>query len=60
MRDIVVFPINQGCEDLLWGAPAPATPKQLRELHIRSTATPAGEAKKPDADPDKLVSPHGA
>ena len=60
LREIVLFPMNQRCEDLLMGAPAPATPKQLRELHIRSTATPAGEAKKPDADPDKLVSPHGA
>ncbi len=60
LREIVLFPMNQRAEDLLMGAPAPATPKQLRELHIRSTATPAAEAKRPDADPDALVSPHGA
>jgi aspartyl-tRNA synthetase len=27
--------MNQQAEDLLMGAPSPATPKQLRELHIR-------------------------
>jgi aspartyl-tRNA synthetase len=35
LREIVLFPMNQRAEDLLMGAPAPATPKQLRELHIR-------------------------
>ena len=57
LREIVLFPMNQRCEDLLMGAPAPATPKQLRELHIRSTATPAAEAT-PGTAP--MVSPHGA
>jgi aspartyl-tRNA synthetase len=27
--------MNQKAEDLLMGAPSGATPKQLRELHIR-------------------------
>jgi aspartyl-tRNA synthetase len=27
--------MNQQAQDLLMGAPAEATPKQLRELHIR-------------------------
>jgi aspartyl-tRNA synthetase len=27
--------MNQQAQDLLMGAPAPATAKQLRELHIR-------------------------
>ena len=58
LREIVLFPMNQRAEDLLMGAPAPATPKQLRELHIRSTATPP--TGRPDAEPDALVSPHGA
>jgi aspartyl-tRNA synthetase len=31
----VLFPMNQRAEDLLMGAPSPATPKQLRELSIR-------------------------
>ena len=35
LRDVVLFPMNQRAEDLLMGAPSPATPKQLRELSIR-------------------------
>jgi aspartyl-tRNA synthetase len=35
LREVALFPMNQRAEDLLMGAPAPATPKQLRELHIR-------------------------
>ena len=36
IREVVVFPMNQKAEDLMMNAPAPATPKQLRELHIRT------------------------
>jgi aspartyl-tRNA synthetase len=35
LREITLFPMNQQAQDLLMGAPSPATPKQLRELHIR-------------------------
>ncbi len=35
LREVVLFPMNQRAEDLLMGAPATVTPKQLRELHIR-------------------------
>ncbi|HZV18810.1 MAG TPA: aspartate--tRNA ligase [Sphingobium sp.] len=35
LREITLFPMNQRAEDLLMGAPSPAEPKQLRELHIR-------------------------
>jgi aspartyl-tRNA synthetase len=35
LREVVLFPMNQRAEDLMMGAPSPATPKQLRELHIR-------------------------
>ena len=35
IREVVLFPMNQKAEDLLMNAPAPATPKQLRELSIR-------------------------
>ena len=38
LREVVVFPMNQRAEDLLMGAPSPATPKQLRELSIRVVA----------------------
>jgi aspartyl-tRNA synthetase len=35
LREVVLFPMNQKAEDLLMGAPSEATPRQLRELHIR-------------------------
>ena len=35
LRDVIMFPMNQQAQDLLMGAPSEATPKQLRELHIR-------------------------
>ncbi len=35
IREVVLFPMNQQAQDLLMGAPGEATPKQLRELHIR-------------------------
>jgi aspartyl-tRNA synthetase len=35
LREITLFPMNQQAQDLLMGAPSPATPKQLRELHVR-------------------------
>jgi aspartyl-tRNA synthetase len=35
IREVVVFPMTQKAEDLMMGAPAAATLKQLRELSIR-------------------------
>ena len=35
LREITLFPMNQQAQDLLMGAPSDATPKQLRELHLR-------------------------
>jgi aspartyl-tRNA synthetase len=35
IREVIVFPMTQKAEDLMMQAPAPATLKQLRELHIR-------------------------
>ncbi|MGO4438485.1 aspartate--tRNA ligase [Rhizobium sp. RAF56] len=35
LREITLFPMNQQAQDLLMGAPSPATPTQLRELAIR-------------------------
>jgi aspartyl-tRNA synthetase len=35
LRQVVLFPMNQRAEDLMMGAPSEATPKQLKELHIR-------------------------
>ena len=36
LREVALFPMNQRAEDLLMGAPSPASPKQLRELHVRT------------------------
>ena len=38
LREVALFPMNQRAEDLLMGAPSPATPRQLRELNIRVAA----------------------
>jgi aspartyl-tRNA synthetase len=35
LREVALFPMNQRAEDLLMGAPAPPSARQLRELHIR-------------------------
>jgi aspartyl-tRNA synthetase len=35
LREVALFPMNQRAEDLMMGAPSEASPKQLRELHIR-------------------------
>jgi aspartyl-tRNA synthetase len=35
VRDVALFPMNQRAEDILMGAPAPASTKQLRELSLR-------------------------
>ena len=54
IREVILFPMTQKAEDLLMNAPAPVTPKQLRELSIRvvgDAAQPAG------ANPAKAVVP---
>jgi len=35
LREVALFPMNQRAEDLMMGAPSEASPKQLRELHLR-------------------------
>ena len=35
LREVTLFPMNQQAQDLLMGAPAPATATQLQELHLR-------------------------
>ncbi len=42
LREVVLFPMTQKAEDLMMGAPSPATLKQLRELHIRVVESQKG------------------
>jgi len=37
IREVIAFPMNQQAQDLLMGAPAPAEPQRLKELHLRLT-----------------------
>jgi len=37
IREIIPFPMNKNAQDLMMGAPAEVTPKQLGELHIKVT-----------------------
>ena len=41
IREVIAFPMNQQAEDLLMGAPAPATAAQLRELRLKLVPPPA-------------------
>ena len=42
LREITLFPMNQRAEDLLMGAPSPASNTQLRELHLRTVEPSKG------------------
>jgi aspartyl-tRNA synthetase len=37
IREVIAFPMNQRAEDLLMGAPAPASERQLKELNLQLT-----------------------
>ena len=46
IRDVIAFPKTQTANDPLTGAPAPAEPRQLRELGIRTLDYPAATASR--------------
>ena len=35
IREVIAFPMNQQAQDLMMGAPSPAEPHQLRDVHIK-------------------------
>ncbi len=45
IREIIMFPVNQQAEDLMMNAPSEVSPRQLRELHIR-TVLPEDDKKR--------------
>jgi aspartyl-tRNA synthetase len=42
IRDVIMFPMNQNAQDLMMGAPSPASVKQLGELSIRVVGVEKG------------------
>jgi aspartyl-tRNA synthetase len=47
IREVIAFPKNQAARDVMAGAPSPAEPKQLLELHL--------ELKNPEPDVSNIV-----
>ena len=45
IREVIAFPMNQRAQDLMMGAPAPVTEKQLRELRLK-VVLPKADAEK--------------
>ena len=52
VREVIAFPMNQQAEDLLMGAPSPAEPHQLRDVHIKLDLP---KEKAPAADKNEKV-----
>jgi aspartyl-tRNA synthetase len=46
IREVIAFPMNQQARDLLMGAPAPAFPERLKELHLK-LALPSEKGSRP-------------
>ncbi len=45
LREAVAFPMNQRAQDLMMGAPATVTEKQLQELHLKVVLPPVKESE---------------
>ena len=44
IREVILFPLNQGGEDLMMGAPAEVPPTRLKELSLRIELPPKARA----------------
>lgn len=53
IREVIAFPLNQRAQDLMMGAPSLVSPRQLRDVHIRTVDAPKAEGR----NPDTLVDP---
>lgn len=40
IREVIAFPLNQRAQDLMMGAPSAVSPRQLRDVHIRTVDAP--------------------
>ncbi len=59
IREVILFPLNQGGEDLMMGAPAPVEPARLRELSIRLDLPPVRGGGKGEASANRAAEPAG-
>ena len=50
IREIIPFPMNKNAQDVMMGAPATVTEKQLREVHIQIVEDKAEEKKEEAAE----------
>ncbi|GGA05469.1 aspartate--tRNA(Asp/Asn) ligase [Blastomonas marina] len=51
IREVIAFPLNQKAQDLMMGAPSVVSPRQLRDVHIRTIDPPkADDAEKARVD----------
>ncbi len=54
IREVIAFPLNQKAQDLMMGAPSQVSPRQLRDVHIRTV-----DASKPHRTDETRVDQAG-